>query len=896
MPLSVGDKLGHYKIVAPLGAGGMGEVYKARDTQLEREVAIKVLPQALAQDPERLARFDREAKILAALNHPNIAMIHGLVESDGGRALVMELVPGDTLGARIKRGALPANEALEVARQIAEALEAAHEKGITHRDLKPGNIMITSTGLVKVLDFGLAAIAQPAAPFDPNTSPTLSMGMTQAGVIMGTAAYMSPEQAEGMPVDKRADIWSFGVVLWEMLTGKRLFEGQTVSRTLADVLRMEIDFSKLPADTPARLRGLLRRCLDREVRNRLRDIGEARVALDSAGEEPAELASVPAPSPLWLNARGWAITTGLATLALAALAAIHFFREIPPEPRVVRAAILPPSGTTFDFNSAQALPSISPDGRRIVFGAHIKDGKSPLWIRPINSLAAQPLAGTEGASFPFWSPDSRFIGFFADGKLKKIDTQGGPPVELADALSGRGGTWSPGGVIVFAPSGNGTPLLRISEAGGATSPATKLDQARDETVHKLPWFLPDGLHFLYEAQGGKPEAIRVASIASNDPSTTVIVEGTGSNAAYAEGRVLFLREQTLMAQPFDLKRLATDGEAVPLAEHVQTVLTSGKAGFFSVSANGLLLYQAGQAGGRDQLTWFDRMGNRLATLGEPSAISTIEFSPDRKRLGATVVDGSNIDVWTYDVARGTRGRFTFDAAEDRNSIWSPDGRTIIFDSRRKGHVDIYRRPSDASSAEELLYADDHDKFSTSWSPDGKFLLFTRGGTKTATDVWVLPLAPENASLKAEAAKPFAFVQTPFNDQNGKFSPNGHWVAYSSGESGRLEVYVARFPGPGGKQQISISGGDFPRWRSDGREVFYISLDLRLMAAEVTERGNTFQVGQVRPLFGPAQINRGYLYDVSADGQKFLLAVQPEQTTLEPLTLVENWSAGLTKSR
>jgi WD40 repeat protein len=372
----------------------------------------------------------------------------------------------------------------------------------------------------------------------------------------------------------------------------------------------------------------------------------------------------------------------------------------------------------------------------------------------------------------------------------------------------------------------------------------------------------------------------------------VIVEGVGSNAQYAEGRVLFLREQTLMAQPFDLDRRATHGEAVPLGEHVQTVLTSGKAGFFSVSANGLLLYQAGHAEGPDQLTWFDRMGNKRATLGEPGAISTIEFSPDRKRLGATVVDGSNLDVWSYDVARGTRGRFTFDTAEDRNSIWSPDGRTIIFDSRRKGHLDMYRRPSDASSAEELLYADDHDKVSTSWSPDGKFLLYTRSGTKTATDVWVLPLAAEHASPKAETAKPFAFVQTSFNDQNGKFSPDGHWVAYSSGESGRLEVYVARFPGPGAKQQLSIAGGDYPRWRSDGREIFYLSLDLRLMAAEVSVRGNTFEVGQVYPLFGPAPINRGYLYDVSADGQKFLLALQPEQTISEPLTLMENWSAGL----
>jgi Tol biopolymer transport system component len=674
-----------------------------------------------------------------------------------------------------------------------------------------------------------------------------------------------------------------------MLTGERLFQHDGVTETIAAVVMKTPELERAPVE----VRRLLKKCLEKDPKKRLRDIGDVWELLESVAQT-----GLPSVAGNAKRRRLAYVATALATLAFAALAAVHF-RETAPELYVVRATILPPRDSTFDFADSRALPAVSPDGKQIVFGARNKDGKSGLWIRTLSSLVAQPLTGTAGGAFPFWSPDGRFIGFFAEGKLKKIDTQGGPAVFLADADSGRGGSWSPEGVIVFAPSANNSPLLRVSERGdGATSPATMLDQNREESNHKFPWFLPDGHHFLYETQGGRPETIRVGSIDSNGSSSngSVIVEGVGSNAVFADGRLLFMRDRILLAQPFDLERLVPAGEAVPLAEPIQTVLTSGKAGIFSASASGLLVYQSGEAASRDQLTWFDRTGKKLRTLGDPSAIGNIEFSPDRKHLGVTLNEGAADDVWIYDVERGIRSPFTSDPAEDRNSIWSPDdGRAIIFASRRSGHVDLYRRASDASSAEEVLYADDHDKFVTSWSPDRRFLLYNAAGPKTGQAIWVLPLPERPADeAKRESAKPFVFGQTAFNDRDGKFSPDGRWVAYVSTESKRAEVYVAPFPGPGGKKQVSLSGGALPRWRSDGKVIFYVGPDQRLMSAEVNGQGKTFDVGQVRPVFEQPVLTRGYLYDVSRDGQQFLLAVTAGQTTSEPLTLVENWVAGLKK--
>jgi Tol biopolymer transport system component len=818
--------------------------------------------------------------VLAALNHPNIAQIYGIEESDVGRALVMELVPGETL-----KGPLPLETALSYAKQIADALEAAHEKAITHRDLKPANIMITPAGVVKVLDFGLAAVAQDPASgsADPTNSPTLTMRATQVGMIMGTAGYMSPEQASGETVDKRADIWAFGVVLWEMLTGKQLFQGTTISHILASVLKDEPDFTQVPL----RVRRLLRRCLEKDPRKRLRGIGDAMELVEVDGKTaPFAAAASPSRFGKWTG-----IAAALCLLIAASLAFVYL-RRTPQEMRVVATTILPPDGAAFDFVTSPSTPVISPDGRKLVFGAQSPNGGTRLWVRPLNSRTAQPLAGTENPRFPFWSPDSKYIGFFAGGKLKTIDAAGGPPSTVADAPLGHGGSWSQEGVIVFSPTESG-PLQRVPASGGAASPATTLDAAR-EASHKFPWFLPDGRHFLFSSLRPRDSALEVGVLDSKEVKAVAQIN---SNAIYAEGRLLFLRENTLMAQPFDVGRLVTTGDAAPVAEQVGRVLTD-PIGLFSAAATGLLAYQADSAAASIRLTWFDRTGRSSGTIGEPAEFTAVEISPDQKSVAASVNDSGNRDIWIYDVARGLRTRFTFDPAVDADPVWSPDGRTIVFRSDRSGNFGIYRKSADGTGAEELLYGDTLQGRPTSWSLDGKFLLYTAIGLQTTDDIWVLPLMLRQTGA---AAKPFPFLQTPFSELYARFSPDGHYIAYQSNESRRSEIYVAPFPGPGGKRQISTSGGTFPRWRRDGEEIFYIGPDRRLMAAEVNSKGDTIEAGQVRPLgiFAARAgtgtgVFLGYQYDVSPDGQRFLVMAAPEQNIVPPLTLVQSWTAGLKK--
>jgi len=882
--------IAHYKIKSKLGEGGMGEVYRATDTKLGRDVAIKVIPDAFARDADRMARFRREAQVLASLNHPNIAAIHGVEEN----ALVLELVEGPTLAERIAQGPIPLEEALGIAKQIADALEYAHEKSIIHRDLKPANIKLTPEGQVKILDFGLAkALANESLAGDSEASPTLTMRATMAGVIMGTAAYMSPEQAKGKAVDRRADIWAFGVVLVEMLTGRSMFSCETVSETLAAVMMTEPDVSALPP-LPAGVRTLIRRCLTKDPRKRLRDIGEARVLLDERELAMAEPAAMPAPAPAAPPVRrplGWMIAAAVLGLAAIVIAAIHF-REKPAELPVVRFPLWPPDKTVFTLSvAAPASAIVSPDGRRIVFSATSGDGKTQLWVRSLDALTAQPLPSTDGGTAAFWSPDSRTIAFAADGKLKKIDAAGGPPLTLTDAPNLRGGSWSPEGVIVFSPDTAAT-LMRVPSAGGAASPATKFDTARGESTHRFPWFLPDGRHFLFGAGsvGGDHKQVMVCVGSLDSPTSKVLLEAD-SNAIYSQGYVLFLRATTLMAQPFDAKKLALAGDAAPLAEHVQHVFTTPSTyfGLFSASASGLLTYQTGAELSNIRLTWLDRNGKRLSTVGDPADLGEMRLSPDQKNASVAVTDGSNTDIWIYDLVRGLRTRFTFDPAVERQSVWSPDGRSIAFNSNRKGHYDLYRKSADGTGAEELLYADNLEKDPDGVSPDGKFLLYSAtGNSKTASDVWVLPLTA--------GAKPYPLVQTPFAEADGQFSPDGKWVAYTSNESGRYEVYVIPFaPGggaPGGKRQVSIAGGGINRWSRDGKELFYIGLDLKLNVAEVGAKGGSFEAGQVTPLFG----NLGSLvYDVATGGQRFLAVMPPEQSTeAQPLTVVQNWAAGLKK--
>jgi Tol biopolymer transport system component len=857
LALKPGGTLGNFQIIASIGRGGMGQVWKARDLRLGRNVAIKT------SDKRFSYRFEREARSIAALNHPNICTLHDV----GPNYLVMELVEGPTLAERIAQGPIPLEEALGLAGQIADALEVAHEKGIVHRDLKPGNIKITCDGSVKILDFGLAKseVQQAVTP----DSPTL---LSSAGMILGTASYMSPEQARGQPVDKRTDIWAFGVVLYELLTGEKLFEAETVSDTIAAVLTKQTDLTKVPK----RVRHLLDRCLAKDPKRRLRDIAEWSELLDS------EQALLPAAAPKtpWIVA---GIFAGMFGLALASLALLYF-REKPAQMPVTRLALEPPENASFSpYLGVSVVPAVSPDRQRIAFAAHTRDGRTQLWVRSLDSVSAQPLAGIDAASLPFWSPDSKSIGFFSKGKLNRIDANGGPVLALADAGNPRGASWSSQGLIVFAPAITGV-LRKVSAAGGAVSDAGKLSSG--EPSQRWPWFLPDGKHFLFAAglSGVSRKAIRLGLLDSTE--STKLLEAD-SDAIYSAGYLLFLRGDTLMAQPFDPRNLRLSGEALPVVEHVQNGQNTS-FGAFSASANGLLAYAGGSA--EFELGWFDRKGNRIGSLGEAAQFNRLNFSPDRNSLAVSITTGSNTDIWLYDVASGLRTRFTFDPANETDAVWSPDGRTIAFSSSRKGHLDLYRKSANGSGAEEPLYIDNLEKYPQGISPDGKFLLYyTIGDAKTGNDLWILPgpLGPPGT------AKSYSFLQSQSNELNGEFSPDGHWVAYTSDETGRFEVYVMPFPGPGGKRQISTEGGQTPRWRRDGKELFYIALDQKLMAAEITTKDGEIQHGEVRPLFGPLPVGNGYQYDVSADGQR-ILAITPRQNVSEPLTIVQNWPAGLKK--
>ncbi len=867
MPLSAGDKLGPYEILAPIGAGGMGEVYKARDTRLNRIVAVKLSKEQFSE------RFEREAKAVAALNHPNICQLYDVGASPSSSGyLVMEFVEGQPL-----RGPLPLDEALRIAGQIAEALEAAHAKGIVHRDLKPANILLKPDGSAKVLDFGLARVDPVAAASssDSETSPTITMAAaTQAGVIMGTAGYMSPEQARGMTTDARADIWAFGVVLYEMLTGRRLFKGEDVTETLASLIKDQPDLSVVPYQ----VRRLLDACLQKDPAKRLQAIGDWKLLLDRPNA--AELAAGSSGGLRRGSGWGW-MTAGVLAVVAAGLGFVHF-RETRPEPRIITTTILPPDGTTFNFNSDNPL-AISPDGRRLVLGAR-SNGKSQLWIRPLDSPVAQPLGGTENAQFPFWSPDSKSIGFFADGKLKRIDVTGGPAVTIADAPIPRGGAWSPDGTIVYSPNIPGG-LQRVSEAGGTPSPATAFDSTNDRS-HRFPWFLPDGRHFLFEDQlqlGSNDDVLRIGSLDSNEVKT---IGPSNSNAMYAQGYLLFLRENTLVGQPFDENRLATTGDAAPLAERVQTAVPAGSVGVFCVSRSGLLVYQTGSGGAGLQLTWFDRTGKPMGTLGEPGNVFSLEFSPDRKSVA--VLLGQDSDLWIYDAVRGLRTRLTFDPGIDREPTWAPDGRSIVYGLTQKGQFELYRKPTDLNKTGEVLFEDSAPVYPSGWSRDGKFLLFNRTDPKIAAAVWVLTMTSD------AAGKPSPFLRTSSGEGQAKFSRDGNWVAYASAESGRREIYVAPFPGPGGKRQISTAGGLHPRWRDDANELFYVDPGGALMAVGIAAKGGSIEVGAVRSLGIPTVTTRGWTYDVTANGQRFLAAARPEQKSSEPLTLVSNWTMLLKK--
>ena len=894
MAILPGARLGPYEILSAIGAGWMGEVYRARDTRLNRDVALKVIPEVFAANPDRMARFEREAKLLASLNHPHIATIYGLEESSSTNALVMELVEGPTLADRIATGPIALDEALSIAKQIAEALEYAHDKGVIHRDLKPANIKVKPDGTVKVLDFGLAkALLDDPTATDMSNSPTLSMAATMAGTILGTAAYMSPEQAKGKPADRRADIWAFGVVLFEMLTGKQLYTGENAAETLAAVLMKEPSLDKLPTNTPLAIRNLLRRCLEKNLKRRLQHIGEARIIIEdilsgSAPVEPVVFAKRERPF-------GW-IAAAVLLLAFVSVSFIHF-RETPPQLLPARLQIPVPNKMTFFDGST---PSISPDGRWLVFQAIGPDNVSHLWLRALDSLEVKPLPGTDGygnGAPPFWSPDSRYIAFARGGKLRKVDISGGPPQVICDASAAVGGAWNREGVLIFG--NNSAGLMRCSIAGGPTAPLTAL--ALGEVAHRSPMFLPDGRHFLYHRTSGTPETIGIfvgsldAKPAEQKSKPMVITDRQGAYAPLQSGGLgwlLFVREDTLFAQSFDPGKLELTGEPALVASQVGSFPSSNYA-MFSVSANGILAYR-----GRDtslyQLTWFDSQGKPAGNLGEPGNYANPAISPDAARVAIQQTDqtSGNRDLWVLDVMRGTSTRLTFDPAIENYPVWSPDGSRIAFNSNRKGHLDLYQKDGNGVREDELLLQSDENKSPTSWSHDGRFLLYTNLAAKTGYDMWILPMEGDR--------KPFPFLQTEFNEWQGQFSPDGRWVSYTSNESGVSEIYVQPFSpyeapsssSSGGKWMVSRGGGNLSRWSADGKELFYTQGEV-VMAVDVNA-DKTFHAGIPRKLFNsPEALNVGF--NITRDGKRFLFVVAPQSAgALVPFTVLLNWQAGLQK--
>jgi eukaryotic-like serine/threonine-protein kinase len=867
--ISVLETIGHYRIQSKIGEGGMGAVYRAVDSKLNREVAVKVLPDTFANNPDRLARFNREAQLLATLNHPNIAAIYGIED----RALVLELVEGPTLADRIAQGPVPLDEALAIVRQIGQALEAAHERGIVHRDLKPANIKITADGTVKVLDFGLAKAtdASPASSVvSPTISPTLSLEMTQAGMILGTAAYMSPEQAKGKTVDKRCDIWAFGVVLFEMLSGERLFASETVPETLAAVLTKEPDWNHVPTE----VRRLLQRCLAKDPRARLRDIGDAWDLLETPAS-PAVSRNVQSTRSHWI----WMAAAAVFAITASALAFLHF-REVLPQARAIRFSVAAPEKTTFG-----PWLALSPDGRYLAFTASGSDRVTRVYLRALDSLETRVLAGTDGASGNglLWSPDSRFLVFHA-GKVKKIDITGGPSQPLCD-LAGTtlGGSWSPHGDILLGQ--NVGPVVRVS-ADGTPTPVTRLDASRGDSFHSDPLLLSDGRRFLYfrhaepQYQGlyagsldTKPEAQNLQRIMPLDFSPGYVPPQGGETL----GHLFFLREGTLVEQSFDERSLEVVGEPIPLAERIATSFSRAT---FSVSKAGVLAWHKGGDIGRRQMAWVDRDGRQLGNAGEPGGFQQMELSPDDAHLAYVEnTAGAGTNIWILDLARNARNRFTFENGS-RLPVWSPDGKYIAYSVLGGG---IYIKDSSNSANAIQVYREDLQAGAVQWSPDGRYLLFSRSFHRA--DVWAL------ADPLSDRRKAIPLLESEFSETGARVSPDSRWLAYQSDESGRTEIYVRPFPpgdGRSGKWLVSTGDGIRPLWRGDGKELYYGS-GSTIMAVDIRTEP-AFQSGTPHALFRVSAFSPAFEFNVSRDGKRFLLPTLVSSDASEPVTVLVNWMA------
>jgi eukaryotic-like serine/threonine-protein kinase len=865
MALTIGTRVGSHEITALLGKGGMGEVYRARDLKLKRDVAIKVLPAEFSRETERVLRLQREAEVLASLNNIHIGAIYDVEYFEGAPCLVLEFVEGETLADRIGRGPLAVDEALAIAGQVAEALEASHQKGIVHRDLKPANIKVTRAGDVKVLDFGLAKVGDLAR--QPNLAGASALtAVSMAGAILGTAAYMAPEQAKGQDLDRTADVWAFGCVLYEMLTGKPAFEGNTMTEVLANVLKMEPDWQRLPPETPLLVQRVLRRCLQKDQGQRLKCMGDVRLDIADAGTLTAA-PSIRSPFPRRREKITW---LALALVALAAAAFVLW--ALQPKPRELRVDVATPPDTD------PVSMALSPDGLKIVFVTG--SGPRLLWLRSLESGISKPLAGTDNPSFPFWSPDNRSIGFFAAGKLMRIDIDTGLIKALTDT-NGRGGAWNKDGVIVFGAGS--TPIFKIAADGGTPVAITQLPQKQG--THRNPRFLPDGRHFLYWGVNGGVEtrAVYVATIDGSEPPRKIIDSEVAAEYL-PSGKLLFFRDGRLFAQPFDAKTLTLSGTPALVAEDV--LLTPGlNIAAFSASATGTIAYRSGAPEER-QLVWFDRTGKALEMIGMPdkAAPDGVSLSPDGQHVAMTRSVNGNMDVWIMDISRGALSRFTSEAWRQRWPQWSPDGRGIVFGAVANGSYDLYRKEL-VDGAEQMQLTTPDSKTPSDLSADGRFLLFTNQDPKTDQDLWVLPLKPLQT--------PFPVVRTAFQEKMGQFSPDLKWIAFQSNESGRFEIYVQAFPGPGTKIQISVGGGTQVRWRRDGKTLFYIGPDETLKEVPLRSKssGNIElapPVSLFRTRLGtPADPGFIQEYAVSADGNRFLMNVVTREQTASPISIILN---------
>jgi serine/threonine protein kinase/Tol biopolymer transport system component len=880
MPLAPGTKLGPYEIQSPLGAGGMGEVYRARDTRLGREVAIKILPPQFSSDPVRKQRFEYEAKTISTLNHPHICVLHDIGHQDGLDYLVMECAEGETLAKRLEKGPLSLEQVVKYGAQLADALDKAHHKGIVHRDLKPGNIMLTATG-AKLLDFGLAKPAAALESLGTLTAPKQQVPVTEQGTIVGTFQYMSPEQVEGKELDGRSDIFSLGAVLYEMLTGQRAFEGKSQLSVASAILEKEpAPITTIQPMTPPLLDHIVKKCLAKIPEERWQSAGDLAGELEwisGIGTQPVGTL-LPDATSKFRGRLAWLIAGGL---AVALIASFIWWRNSKP------------AAQTLHFHAPFAFSArdiaIAPNGHTVaVVGYSEPARKNVIWIYELGSLNANSLADTEGATYPFWSADGRSLAFFAEGKLKKLDVPGGPVQILCDAPSGRGGTWSKDGVIVFTPDAlPGGGLYRVSASGGAPTQISTPDPSRGEQSHRWPMFLPDGTHYLYMTAnfGGQKgvNAIFVGSLGSNEKR--FVVEASGNAAYAAPGYLLFPREKTLLAQRFDLKRFALIGEPTAILPDIQYQPQVRRA-VFAASDNDLLIAQTGSGVALSQPLWLDRKGNEVGAVGKPDVYGNVFLAPNGRSVAVDKSDMAslNTDVWTYELQRESAKRLTFNPAFDVAPIWSPDASRLVFGSARLLNVDLYMKNSDGAQEEKAIVHDDFNKIPNDWFRNGEYILYQRG-----TDLWFLTLPGLKSSL---------FLKAVSILRNGQFSPNGKWVAYASNETGKWEIYVTSFPDARGKWQVSTGGGEQPRWRGDGKELFYISSDGKMMAVPVTT-GVNFDAGPPVVLFQatprlPVSTNDQFVFDVSRDGQRFLILTQLKQAESEPMSIILNWAARLNK--